>query len=704
MEKRKKYGKIKEPRLHSTRQMAILMSVLKSKDTRGFFHMQSVKFQKLRTVPAYFAEHKVIGYILLSFLLNLVLESLCRRSALGGPQFLIQAPLQFLYCTAIILLTVSLCGLVRRRRFALILVSLLWIGLGIIECVIKGFRITPLTAVDFRLIFSVFSILHVYLNAFEIVLIVICILLVLAGLVLAFLKSPKAPSVDYVRSGFGCLAAGLVVWGSTVLFTSTGLLPSRFENLGTAYDAYGFAYCFSTSLFDRGINEPKTYSPEEVDIVIDELEETEPEPEPAAAAVKPNIVVVQLESFFDPSYLKNLVYSENPVPVFTRLKKDCSTGFLTVPSIGAGTANSEFEVISGMNLDYFGTGEYPYETVLLSNVCESVNFALKEEGYTCHAIHNHMATFYDRDQVYANLGFDTFTSLEYMENVKENPIGWAEDAVLTEEILKAMDATKGEDFVYTISVQAHGKYPAEPVEGAPTIAVEGIEDEAMKNGFEYYLGQLHATDAFVGDLVQALTARNEPTVLVLFGDHLPNFEIPEDALTKGSLLQTEYVIWSNFGMEKQDEDLQAYQLMAEVMGRLGYTDGVLTKLHQERLSNPSYQQDLEILEYDILYGKQYAYDGKLPYEPTELQFGVTPITVKKAANLHDELYVTGQHFTASSKITINGKVMDDTIFINTNTLMLPATTLENLDVVSVAQVTKKGTVLSTANQYTVLSP
>ena len=80
--------------------------------------------------------------------------------------------------------------------------------------------------------------------------------------------------------------------------------------------------------------------------------------------------------------------------------------------------------------------------------------------------------------------------------------------------------------------------------------------------------------------------------------------------------------------------------------------------------------------------------------------GVVPITLKRAANLHDEIYVTGQNFTQCSKITINGKIMDDNLYINSNTLMLPATTLENLDVVSVAQVTKEEEILSTSNQYT----
>ena len=655
---------------------------------------------KWRNLAARFAEHKVLSAVLLSFFLNLVLESLCRRSPLGGVRFLAGAPLQFLYGTGIILLTVSLAGLVRRRQFAVLLISILWIGLGIVECVIKGFRITPLTAVDFRIIFSVFSILHIYLNVFQIILIVFSVLAVLAGLVLAFRKLPKAPPVDYPRAGIGCIAAGLFVWGTTVLFSSTGLLPSQFENLGEAYDTYGFAYCFSTSLFDRGISEPDSYSPEEVDTVVDELEYTTAAPEPAAAHVKPNIVVVQLESFFDVHALRGVTYSENPIPVFSRLKQTCSTGFLTVPSIGAGTANSEFEVLSGMSLDYFGTGEYPYETVLQSNVCESVNYALKEEGYACHAIHNHTATFYDRDKVYANLGFDTFTSVEYMENVKRNPLGWAEDGVLTGEVLRALDSTEGEDFVYTISVQAHGKYPTEVIDPGQTITADGLEDRIGTVGFEYYLNQLHATDAFVGDLIQALTAREEPTVLVLFGDHLPNFEIPQEMLQTGTLLQTEYVVWSNFGLEKQDQDLEAYQLMAEVMRRLGYTDGVLTKLHQERASNPSYQQDLEILEYDILYGKQYAYGGALPFEPTQLQMGVVPITVKRADNFHDEVYVTGQHFTAASRITVNGRVMDDTIYINANTLMLPAATLEDLDVVAVAQVTKEGELLTSSNQFT----
>ena len=155
----------------------------------------STKTKRLQEMAAAIGKHKVLRAILTAFLLNLILESLCRRSVLGGLQFLASSPLPFIYGTGIILLTVSLVGLVRRRQFALLLISVIWIGLGIVECVLKGFRVTPLTAVDFRIIFSVFSILHIYLNPFEIVLIVICVLAILAGLVFAFLKMPKAPPV-----------------------------------------------------------------------------------------------------------------------------------------------------------------------------------------------------------------------------------------------------------------------------------------------------------------------------------------------------------------------------------------------------------------------------------------------------------------------------------------------------------------------------
>ena len=150
-------------------------------------------------------------------------------------------------------------------------------------------------------------------------------------------------------------------------------------------------------------------------------------------------------------------YSEDPTPNFNRLSKDFPSGELYVPSIGGGTANVEFEVLSGMNLDFFGAGEYPYSTILQETTCETVAYNLMEQGYATTAMHNHNGKFYSRNEVYSRMGFEHFVSLEYMPYVTYTEVGWAEDTVLADEIIKAMDATEQRDFVMTITVESHGK-------------------------------------------------------------------------------------------------------------------------------------------------------------------------------------------------------------------------------------------------------
>ena len=83
----------------------------------------------------------------------------------------------------------------------------------------------------------------------------------------------------------------------------------------------------------------------------------------------------------DVNYLKGIEFSENPIPTFTKLKDEGVSGFLSVKNVGGGTANTEFEILTGMNLDHFGFGEYPYTTILKSRACESIAYNLKRLGY-----------------------------------------------------------------------------------------------------------------------------------------------------------------------------------------------------------------------------------------------------------------------------------------------------------------------------------
>ena len=112
--------------------------------------------------------------------------------------------------------------------------------------------------------------------------------------------------------------------------------------------------------------------------------------------------------------------------------------------------------------------------------------------------------------------------------------GWAKDTVLTGCINDALDSTDNQDYVYCISVQGHGDYPTTEIIENPEITVSGIKDEALRNKYTYYANQVYQMDQFVGDLVHSLEKRNEETILVMYGDHLPSLSIEDEDLTYGN--------------------------------------------------------------------------------------------------------------------------------------------------------------------------
>lgn len=590
----------------------------------------------------------------ISVLLNLAIEIFSRHSILAGLEFMALNPLVFLYNAAIIMLTLSAMLVLKRRYFGILVVSGIWLILGVANFLLLFFRTTPLAAIDF------FLLSWAELLGFETVLIAAIVLFLME---IAWLRVPVKQSASLAAVS-ALLAACLFIACLTPLLVEAGALSSNFGNLTEAYNDYGFVYCFSLSLVDRGINKPKGYSAENMARLLEMIGDhgaTEPE-------LKPNIIMVQLESFFDVKYMKGLSFSENPVPMFSMLKESYPHGFLTVPCFGAGTANTEFEILTGMNLAHFGAGEYPYKTVLLGGTTESLPYNLKELGYTSHAIHNNHGTFYRRHEVFSNLGFDTFTSLEYMSDVQRNPIGWAKDSMLTKEVMKALTTTPGQDFIYAISVQAHGEYPREAIDEKQRIAVSGIGSEEERIAFEYFVNQVYETDAFIGELIAELAVYTEPVVLVVFGDHLPSLGIENRDLSNGNRFETEYVIWSNFGLEAPSQNLSAYQLSAEVLKRLGIRNGVLTKLHQTLANHGNYQAALEMVEYDLIYGEHFALsDG--PHMATELQMGLADITVTGIEHMSGVTFVYGGGFIEWSQVKVDGK-REETTYLDEKTLMI----------------------------------
>ncbi len=306
-----------------------------------------------------------------------------------------------------------------------------------------------------------------------------------------------------------------------------------------------------------------------------------------------------------------------------------SSGYYKVPSVGAGTANTEFESITGMSMRYFGPGEYPYKGILKETTCESAAYVLKNLGYRTHAIHNNEANFYGRRKVFSNLGFDTFTSEEYMaEQDDTTPTDWMRDRNLIKYIMQALDETDDPDYIYTISVQGHGDYPEEPMIENPKIKVSGASSQAENYKWEYFANQMYEMDQFVKNLTDVLSEYEEDVVLVMYGDHLPTMGLKVTDVENKYLFQTQYVIWDNMGLEEKDKNLAAYQMAAEVMNQVGIHEGNVFRFHQARANTKNYQVDLESLQYDILYGDKYIYDGENPFERVKIKLGI------KDAELH----------------------------------------------------------------------
>lgn len=622
-----------------------------------------------------------------SVILELVVECFNRRGIMGLA-FPFMHPVIFIYNTLIIMTTMTIALFFTRRIFAYCVISVVWIGLSLTNFIILSSRKTPFTAMDFYLIKDAIKVAGLYVSIVQIILIALLVIAAITGLVFLWRKAPKIEvtikkTKFYAYAGVQLVLVFLAAYGIGITLLFTGAVEGHFGNLAQAYKKYGFSHCFVSSVLDRGIKKSGEYSEEYMESLKKDLDDVKPE----ADDKTPNIIFVQLESFFDPTHVKGITLSENPLPNYQKLVSEYSSGYLSVPCFGAGTCNTEFEVQTGINIDDFGPGEYPYRTIMKSKVCESMAYNIKKLGYSTHAIHNNDGTFYDRNLVFSHLGYDTFTSIEYMDGIEKTPMGWAKDNILTGEITKALDSTSGTDYVFTISVQGHGDYPSTPIEGyTPKIKVTNFPVAEQQASFEYYVNQIHEMDNFIGELVDKLSERDEETVLVLYGDHLPTFDFTDEMLTNGDKFQTQYVIWSNFQMDKQNKDIQAYQLSAYVMERLGMSEGYIMKYHQSKKNLPEdeYLKNLKILEYDILYGKKEIYGGDTPYVETELKMGIDDIEITDVYNYGDTVFIEGNHFNDYSCALINGKEYA-TEKISDRLLRVKGVKVKKDDLVAVAQ-------------------
>lgn len=643
-------------------------------------------------------KHPMICNIILSVGMAFLLEVLGRQSFdMSAIQFVDERSKMFLYSVLILFLSYSIVFVVKRRLFTYIVVTLLWSMVGIVNFMMLSSRNTPFTYVDITLMKSVLPVMSNYFTPTEIGSMGALILIGLVLLVVAYMYLPMEESLNR-KTGFIKVFIIVAIFVSATVFGfQSGMLTSEIHNIRIAFSDYGTPYCFSITALKNGIDKPSDYSEKKIENIEKQTNEAVAKMKKGEVK-KPNIIFVQLESHFDITQVKGVKFNKDPLENFHKYMKKYSSGQLSMPSYGAGTANSEFELITGMNLDHFGAAEYPYKTVLQDTTTESMATVLKGQGYTAHAIHNNSAAFYDRDLVFAQLGFDTFTTKECMNVKKWTENGWAKDSILTGCINDSLDSTKGQDYVYCISVQGHGDYPTTEIIENPEITVSGIEDEGLKNKYTYYANQVYQMDQFVGRLVKSLEKRGEETILVMYGDHLPSLDIEDEDLTYGNKYETSYFIWDNIGLKKQDGVIEAYDLGAEILDRCNIHEGIMNTFHQTRKGTKDYQSDMKNLQYDMLYGKQYIWNQENPFKATNITFGIKDLEITKAYETEDSIFIVGNNFTNYAEVYV-GDVQINTTFHNEHLLEVSKKDLKDGDTFTVSIVSKAPRVLRTSNAY-----
>ncbi len=201
------------------------------------------------------------------------------------------------------------------------------------------------------------------------------------------------------------------------------------------YDENGMLLGFLLNTTNLSVDKPGEY---EQALVTEIMNKTTP-----AYAVdpnfKPNIIFVMSEAFWDPTLLKEVSFSEDPIPYFRSLQKNQTSGVMLSPVYGGGTANTEFEVLTGLSTQFFPRGVVPYVEYVRKPI-EALPAILKKQGYETTAIHTYDNWFYGRNNVYQNFDFDRFISKEFFDQPEYNG-QYIRDTELSKKIIEEIKRT-----------------------------------------------------------------------------------------------------------------------------------------------------------------------------------------------------------------------------------------------------------------------
>ncbi|MDD2482663.1 MAG: sulfatase-like hydrolase/transferase [Candidatus Shapirobacteria bacterium] len=337
--------------------------------------------------------------------------------------------------------------------------------------------------------------------------------------------------------------------------------------------------------------------------------------------VKPNIIVIMSESFWDAVQFSETKYSKDPIK---NVRSDIKSSFIS-PAFGGETANVEFELLTGFSNYFLPTNSYPYTQYIKKNI-PSLFSLFKEKGYFTTAIHPYSQWFYNRDNVYRYFDVDKFTNLSNMSNY-QNAGPFVSDKSFTKEVLNQLNSTDKSQFIFALSIQNHAPYEANRFPEHP-ITFQNSLNSADQSTLQSYIDGINLSDQSYSTLKTELNKIKKPTIIIFFGDHLPflggdfdiykkeNYNISDET----KMHTTPISIWSNFKTNLNlPKELSPSFLSLEILKMANITPNYQfaflnslketnTVLNQKISTNFTGDQlkNYELIQYDLIFGKQYG--------------------------------------------------------------------------------------------------
>jgi len=284
----------------------------------------------------------------------------------------------------------------------------------------------------------------------------------------------------------------------------------------------------------------------------------------------PTIIVIMNESFSDLSVLGDLQTNIPLTPFIDSLKENTTKGYALSSVFGAKTPNSEWEYLTGNSMAFLPAGSVVYQQYI-SDTPTSIVSNLKDDGYTCVAMHPYYATGWSRNQVYPKIGYD---EMHFIDDFDQTKIlrEYITDQELYDKIIERYESRGANEKLYLmgITMQNHGGY------GEP---YDNFYEACYKIGRSYtdanqYLSLVHESDKAVKNLIEYFSKVDDPVEIVFFGDHQPSLNsnfypllngkgmsgLTEDELE--ALYTVPFFIWTNYDTPEETVDITSLDFLS----------------------------------------------------------------------------------------------------------------------------------------------